>query len=444
MGAPPGVTSRRVHTWQVRSGPAVRDPRTCQGGDGAAARAGSDVGRRDQVAVPALPAVRAGEDPPGRLGYPPGAPGTRRGGAPLVHEREGDPGGLRLVRQGADQVPDPPGADPLVVPPPGVQAEDAARVADGQRADLACHGPADDGPGRFVLGLPHPPPVPGLGSPLEAPVLPPPPRPPLPRLRRPPRHGAAAGPGITQVLAALRADRPPRHQQQLPVRSGGGIRVDDPQVHPGHPARIRGLAVRIRCDRDLRGHLCPEPARLAQHGHRADLGRRVGRVPVQPHQQRRAAPRHRQPQPPPVQRERARIPAHRHQAPAAPREPRCLITGRTALGGGEPGVRIPAQHRPGPRAVQLPERARARARQLPAQLPISGQRRVLAAAPPGVQLQHAAPHVPGRPQQPEQAPPLPGGGAQPAPRGAVHHARRSRGTFSGHTASKAPPTDKPR
>jgi hypothetical protein len=42
-----------VHAWQVRPGSAVRDPRPLRdGGDDAAARAGGDVGGRDQVAVP--------------------------------------------------------------------------------------------------------------------------------------------------------------------------------------------------------------------------------------------------------------------------------------------------------------------------------------------------------------------------------------------------------
>ena len=123
----------------------------------------------------ARPARSAGRRrPPGRLGDPPGARGTRRGGAPLVDKLDGDPSGLRLVAQGAYQVPDPPGADTLVVPPPGVQAEDAARVADGQRTDL----PATAQPIRSWrrLGLPHPPLVPGLGGPLASLVLAPPPR----------------------------------------------------------------------------------------------------------------------------------------------------------------------------------------------------------------------------------------------------------------------------
>jgi len=227
MGAPPRVTSCRVHTWQVRPGPAVRDPPGHLGGDGAATRAGGDVGGRDQVAVPGLPAVRAAEDPPGGLGHPPGTRGAGRGGAPLINQSDGDPGDCGLVGQGADQVPDPPAAEPLVVSTPGGQAEHTARVADRQRADPVLDRPADDGRGGLVLCLADPPPVPRFDGPLAAPELPPPPRPLLPRPGRPPRNGTTAGSGLAQVLAALGADRPPGHQEQLPVGPRARVRVDD-------------------------------------------------------------------------------------------------------------------------------------------------------------------------------------------------------------------------
>src|SRR5208337_3338151 len=45
---------------------------------------------------------------------------------------------------------------------------------------------------------------------------------------------------------------------------------------------------------------------------------------------------------------------------------------------------------------------------------------------------------------PEHPLPLRPGQAQPAPRRAVHHARRLRITSPGHEAIKPPPTDKPR
>jgi hypothetical protein len=51
MKAPPRVTSRRGHTRKMRPGPAVRDAGRGDGRRDAAARAGGDVGRRDQVAV---------------------------------------------------------------------------------------------------------------------------------------------------------------------------------------------------------------------------------------------------------------------------------------------------------------------------------------------------------------------------------------------------------
>jgi len=64
----------------------------------------------------------------------------------------------------------------------------------------------------FVLGLADPPPVPCLGLPLAAPVVPPPPRAFLPGL------GGAAGdrPGacfpVGQVHPVLGADRPSRYK----------------------------------------------------------------------------------------------------------------------------------------------------------------------------------------------------------------------------------------
>jgi hypothetical protein len=63
------------------------------------------------------------------------------------------------AREGAGSVlPGPAGA--LVVAPPSVQGEYAARVTDGEGADPLAHSPGDEGFGGFVLGLA--PPVPGL------------------------------------------------------------------------------------------------------------------------------------------------------------------------------------------------------------------------------------------------------------------------------------------
>jgi hypothetical protein len=246
-----------VHAWQVRPGSAVRDPRTRWGGDGAAARPGGDVGGRDQIAVPGVPAVRAREYASDGFRHPPVARGAGRGRTPLIDQRYSYPGHLGLVAQRGDQIPNAPGAHPLVVPPPCVQAENAAGVADRQRADPVSGCPVDHGLGSLVLCLPDPPPVSGLRLLVATAVLPPALRPALPGLGCPPGGGAGAGLRVAQVLAALGAHRAPRHQQQLPVRPGRGIRVDDPQVDPRQPVGVRSLSLWVGGDRDLRGHVDP-------------------------------------------------------------------------------------------------------------------------------------------------------------------------------------------
>jgi hypothetical protein len=158
----------------VIAGSAVRDPRTvgwC--GDGSAAVADGHVDGRDQVAVPVVPAVRAGEVPPGRLGDPPGAGGAGGGRAPLVNELEGDPGRLGFVPQGLDEVADAPVPDTLVVASPGVEVQDAAGVTDRQRPGTVLDGPGHDGLGGLVVGLADAPLVAGLGGAFGAAVLPP-------------------------------------------------------------------------------------------------------------------------------------------------------------------------------------------------------------------------------------------------------------------------------
>jgi hypothetical protein len=86
-----------------------------------------------------------------------------RGGAPLVDERQGDGGGLGLVAQHGDQLPGPPVPGALAVDAPGVQVQDAARVASHQGADLAVDGPFDDVAGCLAVGLADPADMPGLG-----------------------------------------------------------------------------------------------------------------------------------------------------------------------------------------------------------------------------------------------------------------------------------------
>lgn len=125
------------------------------------------------------------------------------------------------------------------------------------------------------------------------------------------------------------------------------------------------------------------------------------------------------PQPPAGQREGAVVVAHRKQPP--PRIAGAGITGPATFGRREPSIGIPAQHRAGPGAVQLPKTARPGRRQLPAQRLIAGQRRITAAAPPRVDLQHARPHITGGDQQPDATPPLSPGQPQPDPGGAIHH-----------------------
>ena len=285
MSAAARVTSRGGDTGQVRPGAAVRDAGR-DGRRGAAAESGGDIGGRGQVAVAGELASRAGQHPPGRLRNPGPAGGAGGGRAALVHQGQADPGGLGLVFQDGDQVADAPVAGALIVPPPRVQVQDAAGVADGQGADPPVNGPGDDGCGGFVLGLADPSPVPRLGQPLAAPVVPPPPRPSLPGLGRAVGHRPHAGLGVGQVHAVLGADRPPRHQQPLAVWPGHRVGVDDPQVHSGDPGGVWFLPGRITSDRDLGGDIDPQPSTVIDQRDRPDLLGRVGQVPVQPHPQR--------------------------------------------------------------------------------------------------------------------------------------------------------------
>jgi hypothetical protein len=235
------------------------------------------VSRRDQVAVTGESAMRAGKHPPGWLGDTFEALGAGRGRAPLINQDDGDPGYLGLVGQGGDQVANAPVTDPPVMPPAGGQRQHATRITHSQRADPLLHGPADDHGGGFVLGLGNPAPVPRLGPALGPPVLAPAPRSPLTRLGSPAGSRPAAGLGVVVVLAVLSADRPPRHQQTLRIRPGDRIRVDDPQIHPGHPGGIGFLPGRVGGDRHFRGHLDPQPPRVEQQGGRWP---RVSRSPA--------------------------------------------------------------------------------------------------------------------------------------------------------------------
>jgi hypothetical protein len=193
----------------VRPGAAVRDAGRDDRCD-AAAESGGDAGGRDQVAVAGELAGRAGQHPPGRFGDPGPAGRASGGGAPLVHQGHDDPGGLGLIGQYSDQVADPPVFGALIVPPTGLDTENAARVADGQGAGPVRYRPGDYGSRGFVLGLSDPAAVPGLGQPLAAPVVPPPPRPLLPGLGDAAGDRASAVLPIGEVHAVLGPDRPPR------------------------------------------------------------------------------------------------------------------------------------------------------------------------------------------------------------------------------------------
>jgi hypothetical protein len=265
----------------VVPGAAVRDAGRGDGRRDPAGQAPGDVGRRDQVAVAGQPAVRAAEHPAARLGDPGPAARAGRGGAPLIGQGQGDTGLLSLVTQHGDQVADPPVAGPPVVPPPRINAQHATRVAHGQGADPARDGPADHGAGGLVLGLADPALVPRLDQPLAAPVVPPAAGSALPGFRGAPGHGPAPRLGVFEVQVVLSADRPPGDQQCLPVGPGDGVGVDDAQVHPGHPPRDR-LRTRGVCrDRDLGGHVHPQPACVIHQGDRPDLAGRVRQLPVQ-------------------------------------------------------------------------------------------------------------------------------------------------------------------
>jgi len=329
-----------------------------------------------------------------------------------------------------------------MVSAPCLEVQDAARVPDDQGADPVRHSPADDLLGGLVLGLADPAGVPGLGFLLASAVLAPAAGAALPWPGGAGRGGAGAALAVAQVLPAFGPDGPPGHQQPPPVRAGGGVGVDDAQVDPGGPVRVRALPGRVDGDRDLGGHVHVQPPRVVAEGHRPDLPGRVGDVPVQPDGQRRAASRDRDGQHPPVEPEGAVIPADRHQGAPAARVPGARVALLAAFGGGEPGVAVAAQHRPGAGAVEFPERARPGFCQFPAQLGIPGQRLVLAPSPPGGQLQHGAPHVAGRPQQPEHPLPLMPGHPQPAPRGPAHHPRPLVITFSRHNLIMPEHTDK--
>jgi hypothetical protein len=160
----------------VPSGSTVRDHHRelVLGGDGSARDAPGDIGAADQVAVPAETTMHTGEQTASGFGNPTVARRAGRGGAALIDEGDADACLFGLVFQAAEEVADPPGPDALVVPPPGLKIQHPAWVPDHQGPDPPLDGPVDDGLGGLMLGLFHPPLVPGLQFPVPGPVFTPP------------------------------------------------------------------------------------------------------------------------------------------------------------------------------------------------------------------------------------------------------------------------------
>ena len=189
---------------------------------------------------------------------------------------------------------------------------------------------ADHRLGRLVLRLADPPPVPALDQPLPGVGT--------CRHRRDPRWpglGARAATARWRALVSARCMRcsariaRPDTSSPHPSRSGDRVGVDDTQIHPGDPGRVRFEAGRVGGDRDLGGHIQVQPATVMQQGDRPDLLGRVRDRPGQPQPQRRTAARDRHPHPAPlgVEGERAVVVAHRHHEPPPPRKPGLDIAG---------------------------------------------------------------------------------------------------------------------
>jgi hypothetical protein len=80
----------------------------------------------------------------------------------------------------------------------------------------------------------------------------------------------AAGLGVERVQAMLGPDRPPRHQQPQPARTGHRIRMDDPQVDPGDPDRTWPAG--YGTTRSNRSHNAAAPAAVGSRGrHRSGV-----------------------------------------------------------------------------------------------------------------------------------------------------------------------------
>ena len=199
-----------------------------------------DVGGRDQVAVPAEPAVRAGETPARRLGHPPWQAGQVEEVPRSSTSTKSIPAASALSLRARIRCPTRQSRVRWLCRRPALRSS-TPRGSPTASVPTRAPRPRRRRLGGLVLGLADPPPVPGLGHALARRYF---------RHRRDPRcpgFGARRAAARVRLLrsrrcmAALGADRPPRHQQPLPVRSRDRVRVDDAQIHPRHPRRIRAL-----------------------------------------------------------------------------------------------------------------------------------------------------------------------------------------------------------
>jgi hypothetical protein len=244
------VTPCRHH-----AGPTVLDKHRQPCACGSAASLGGDIAGTDQIPVPLKPAVGTAESAALGLGDPPLAGGTGGGGTSLIHHPHHHPCPLGLVAQCLQQV----GAAPLLQPPvlhrTRILVCDPLRVAHQQGPDALLDGEGDDLLGGPMLGLVDAAAMAALHAPQAGSVASPAPRAALSRLGM-----AAGGVGLACLLiltvqVALGADGSPGHQQSHVLRHHG-IRMDDPQIHPGDLPRVQVMLL----DGDGSGDRQPQPS----------------------------------------------------------------------------------------------------------------------------------------------------------------------------------------
>jgi hypothetical protein len=220
------------------------------------------------------------------------------------------------------------------------------------------------------------------------------------------RAGRLGLPGllVVQVQPALGPHRPARDQQAR-LLGDDRVGVDDPEVDPGHPARVQIMLF----GGDGGGDRQPQPPALVEEGDGADLLGRVGDRAGQPHPQRRSASGDRQPHPLSFEQERSVVEPDGDQGAFAAREPYLLLALTAPVGGLVPGVCVAAQHRPCPGHREFPEAAVAG--ELAAQLLVVGDRRLVVLPSFPVVIEQPGPEVAGGAEQPVAAVGLVAGGA---------------------------------